>query len=314
MLHLQRKNVLHKIAALTQLILVSGTLHVALLCVFFFLYNRDAVIMHTLRITRRLPGEDVPIFVVGYGDRLTQSLLKQRASTQRTPQKAVMKKASKVSEKIKTQAPKSSQLVTAPVAPAVSKQSKVKPAVVAQKTVPAKLATTVAPQLAETKSVELKKAVEQKKVAAPIVAPEPKVAIPEQQVAREIVSEQKAVAQEQKVVPESAKQNIVKEQDVQEEDQNSAVIVVQNYREKVALTKHYAFERLLCEAWHPPVGVRGRSCTLKINLARDGTVRGIDMVKPSGLVMYDVQARSAILTVSMPSEMWGAAVEITFEC
>jgi hypothetical protein len=90
-------------------------------------------------------------------------------------------------------------------------------------------------------------------------------------------------------------------------------IVVSNYREKVKLTKQYAFECQLAEIWRPPVGALGHSCTLGIRIATNGTVANIKTICSSGLIMYDVQARNTVLTIDMPKELWGSVVEITFE-
>ena len=108
--------------------------------------------------------------------------------------------------------------------------------------------------------------------------------------------------------------SIVSSVEEQKSEEHSQAIVVNSYKEKIALTKQFAFERALTQAWHPPVGIRERSCTLKVHAACDGSVRAIDTIKSSGLMMYDVQARSAIFSLVMPSEVWGLYFEVTFEC
>jgi hypothetical protein len=301
MLRLQRKNIRNKIAALLQLIMISTGTHVGLLGLLFFVYN-GGVSSHIFHVNKRLFIDGVPVIIVGHmqQSRPAESTVQKRAAVQP-----------------KTGVQKQKQSLTPPVAVA-RKSDRIKSNADVKEKKMSTVAATVDIQKKENSVVKAATVVAQKESPKKIETEKQEISkpqVPEQLIAKKINQKDVSVLH-QELEKKSVTQVVPVDHDSHDNCREGRMqaIVVNNYKEKVALTKQFAFERTLTEAWHPPIGVHSRSCTLKIHTKHDGTIRGIEMVRPSGLTMYDVQARSAVLAITMPRNIWGSAVEITFEC
>ncbi len=99
---------------------------------------------------------------------------------------------------------------------------------------------------------------------------------------------------------------------VQSEQKDVAIRV--GYRDIETLRCYNVLQKELVKYWRPPIGVLdGCSCKIKIFVGWDGSILGIKMIKQSGVLMYDVSARSALFAMSMPRWAQGKSITITFE-
>ena len=65
--------------------------------------------------------------------------------------------------------------------------------------------------------------------------------------------------------------------------------------------------------WCPPVGIaRDCVCELKVLVNGVGTVTKVNIEKPSGVLVYDISARSAVLAMTIPRWGWGKELMIAF--
>jgi hypothetical protein len=293
MLRLQRKNIRNKIVAWLQLLGFSLGAHVCFLGLIFFVYNGN-LSSQVFHVNKQLFVEGVPIIVVAH---MQESRPKNAVYSS---QKKIAAKPKKVVQKPKAPTPVAKVVEPVQAAQPVQ-QSSVNKTVLAQKEVAKKPTKKIDPVQKKSEPTLIAQ-----KVPAPIV--QPKIEKEKKSVSKDSTQPQKVVGKVPVVVSEvlSSKEHSPEE--------HSQAIVVNSYKEKVALTKQFAFERALTQAWHPPVGIRERSCTLKVHAACDGSVRAIDTIKSSGLMMYDAQARSAIFSLAMPSDVWDSIFEVTFEC
>jgi len=96
-------------------------------------------------------------------------------------------------------------------------------------------------------------------------------------------------------------------------DQKDVVLRV-GYRDVEAMRRYNVLQKELVKYWRPPIGVlNGCSCKIKIFVSWDGSILEMDMIKQSGVLMYDVAARSALFAMSMPRWAQGKSITITFE-
>lgn len=70
----------------------------------------------------------------------------------------------------------------------------------------------------------------------------------------------------------------------------------------------------LVNHWQPPIGVpKDRICELKVLIDWQGKVTDIRIQKPSGVLVYDMSARSAVLAMNFPKWLWGKEFTINFK-
>ncbi len=96
---------------------------------------------------------------------------------------------------------------------------------------------------------------------------------------------------------------------------NSNQDVVQvNYREVEAHRRQVLLQEELAKCWKPPIGVPCDCvCQIKVVVSWNGIVKELDVAKSSGVLMYDVAARSALHTMKMPAWSKGKSLTITFK-
>ena len=70
----------------------------------------------------------------------------------------------------------------------------------------------------------------------------------------------------------------------------------------------------ILEHWRPPVGVPTCAyCDIRFVVDWDGCVHDIAVVSSSGILMYDVSARSALLAMDFPAWAKGKSFKISFK-
>lgn len=139
--------------------------------------------------------------------------------------------------------------------------------------------------------------------AKPVIAPikEPVKEIAKNEIKKESATENnvaKALDIEQKitpVIPENAQ-------------------VSDNYRQVEALRMQAQLQKEIVQTWKPPIGVSPDcSCDVSFFVTTTGTLNHIKMVKPSGVMMFDISARQALCATKMPHWTYGKTLTITFK-
>lgn len=74
-----------------------------------------------------------------------------------------------------------------------------------------------------------------------------------------------------------------------------------------------ALVRALSRTWRPPRGLStDLSARMRVALATDGRVLGVDVEKGSGVMAYDMAARGALWRAEYPQVFWGKAIVVAF--
>src|SRR5690606_6588097 len=63
--------------------------------------------------------------------------------------------------------------------------------------------------------------------------------------------------------------------------------------------------------WRPPVGLPEVTCQIKALVNAQGAAQTVTMVKASGVLVYDVSARSAVQSIHFPAAVNGKELIIT---
>ncbi len=97
-------------------------------------------------------------------------------------------------------------------------------------------------------------------------------------------------------------------------DTHSQYIVVHNYAQKEAAEQYLALQKEFSRCWKPPVGVpEDCACEIKLMIGPNGAIEDVTMAKPSGVLMYDVAARSAVFAMEFPRWSWRKSLILTFK-
>ncbi len=87
-----------------------------------------------------------------------------------------------------------------------------------------------------------------------------------------------------------------------------------SYREVEAQRRQALLQKELTNCWKPPIGVpQDCVCQIKVAVNWDGTIKELAVAQSSGILMYDVAARSALYTMKMPSWSKGKSLTVTFK-
>jgi len=97
------------------------------------------------------------------------------------------------------------------------------------------------------------------------------------------------------------------------QDSNQGVVQA-NYREVEDRRRQVLLQKELAKCWKVPIGVSHDCvCQIRAVVSWDGVVKELDVTKSSGVLMYDVAARSALYTMKMPAWSKGKSLTITFK-
>jgi outer membrane biosynthesis protein TonB len=272
----QRKNVHKRHLLWAKLIMTSSVMHVIALFFLFFVYH-DQLSDYALTISRNLLKQDVSILIM---------------QAQMAPRnRSVSRIASVGTRKKVTQ----------------SQAKNPEPKKVEQKKQVQKLPVKTA--IVSEKKEQISKR-EQKQVKPAIKKEQPKPQVSQ-------------VAQQQKVEPlkqeVSTKESSAATQQ-QSDQQNNVVpdpdlpiaIDGQEY-DAETLLRLAALQQEFARCWKPPVGIpEDCTCQVTVFVATDGKVNDMEMVTSSGILMYDVAARSALQQMELPRWTRGKTLTITF--
>jgi len=131
---------------------------------------------------------------------------------------------------------------------------------------------------------------------------------------------QKKVAQEQKIIEQVKTQPIPTEAaklPLGSEGPliiDGPIMIARSAADATALAVQLEIQQELVRVWRPPVGIEeGISCTIKVLLENEGTVKLLEIVKPSGILLFDVSARAAIQQAVWPRAVWGTTLELCLQ-
>ena len=132
----------------------------------------------------------------------------------------------------------------------------------------------------------------------------------------------KKVVQEKKVAEEKEIKkpaDIEKPAEIENKTQQEAMgdgsnIVYVGREDLEALQLQQAICSEISEHWRPPRGVsKEKACIVRMLVDWQGAVKSITVEKPSGIAMYDVSVRKALLSMTVPQAAWGKELSITFK-
>lgn len=94
---------------------------------------------------------------------------------------------------------------------------------------------------------------------------------------------------------------------------NDPIALKVGYRDLEAMRQYTELQKKLAKYWKPPIGVsKDCECQIQIIVGWNGSIQKLEMIKQSGVLMYDIAARSALYTMSIPQWARGKSLTITF--
>jgi outer membrane biosynthesis protein TonB len=92
------------------------------------------------------------------------------------------------------------------------------------------------------------------------------------------------------------------------------IMIARSASDAAALAVQLEIQEELLRVWRPPVGIdEGVSCTITVTLDDTGAAQTVEIVKPSGILLFDVSARAAIQQAVWPRAFWGATLELCLQ-
>jgi outer membrane biosynthesis protein TonB len=92
------------------------------------------------------------------------------------------------------------------------------------------------------------------------------------------------------------------------------IMIARSASDAAALTLQCEVQQELLRVWIPPVGVDASiSCQIKVVLGADGTLTSLEIIKPSGMRLFDVSARAALQQAVWPRGVWGTTLELCLQ-
>ncbi len=322
MLLWQLKNVRNRHVLWLKLLACSFTAHLFFVGILFFGY-RDGVSSHKFTMHSNTPNRQVTVVLaptvhkpVANGAPVKQTTLAQNMKSVQH-NKAATRVATLKPTQIKTVAKKA---VPTKVVPAKKVATKIAPVkTVTAKKVPVKPipAKAVPVKTVQTKTEKPKvvqaPVLEQKKPAvAKAVADKPEVVAKsvEQKIEAPLALAQQTIAQ-----PAVAEALADKPEHVLTYEQSNVSTQIEiPYTQAREFYQQEALRKEISKHWKPPHGIPD-TCTGEITtyVGNNGVITDSVITQSSGILMYDVSARAAILASELPRWTWGTSFTITFK-
>jgi len=160
------------------------------------------------------------------------------------------------------------------------------------------------------KVVPKKKPAPQKKVAqAPVKKAAPKKV--EQKVEQK--KESTPIKKDQKKPVPKKQEPAAPAKEVKQDTISESNQMAVSPKEYDALELQQLLQEELERHWQPPEGLaQDLSCEVKIVVGQ-GAVEQLDVVAPSGVLIYDVYAQSTLMALQYPKQTWGKQLTVTFK-
>jgi len=153
------------------------------------------------------------------------------------------------------------------------------------------------------------------KTAVPKKAPQKKAAPPLKKIEPKKAEQKKEVPQKKLHAAEAAKKNepIKAQSDVPAEQVKSSPPSIVSQKEYDILELQNLLQEELEHHWQPPEGLApDLSCQVRVSVG-NGAVEELDIVAPSGVLIYDIHAQSTLMALQYPKQTWGKQLTITFK-
>lgn len=87
-----------------------------------------------------------------------------------------------------------------------------------------------------------------------------------------------------------------------------------NYREVEAMRRAAQLQKELVKNWHAPVGIsKDCMCEISVTVSKQGTIKHFAITKSSGVLFYNMSARQALFSMTMPQWTYGKTFTINFK-
>lgn len=131
-----------------------------------------------------------------------------------------------------------------------------------------------------------------------------------------ITKQEVATVQSEQVANQVLSESV---QDVSDE-QNSSDTTLSPVSENIIFVGYEQFDECvigskiqhaIIQSWTPPVGLdQGVCCEMKITISSDGIADSIEVAKTSGVLVFDMSARTALQQIEFPKEVHGKTIMI----
>jgi hypothetical protein len=112
------------------------------------------------------------------------------------------------------------------------------------------------------------------------------------------------------VVPKQEILSSTLQKDISQVESNDSAVL----SEQMMPIEYYNLVQTIMVQWRAPYGIQGSpSCRIKAKINKVGDVEAIEVEESSGILMFDIAARSALLSTQMPEWTRGKSFVITFK-
>jgi len=165
------------------------------------------------------------------------------------------------------------------------------------------------------KTVVKQEAVVKKETIQPKITTVQKATVVKKEEEKKVVVPEKKQIKQDDVKSKEVQTNQPKEQKVaQVNQQPQQIITSSNYREVEAMRRGMLLQKELAKNWKPPRGMQPNcSCDITATVGTDGKIIDLKIDKSSGILMYDVSARQAFFSMSIPQWAHGKSITVSFK-
>jgi hypothetical protein len=142
---------------------------------------------------------------------------------------------------------------------------------------------------------------EQIKVSDPVIEPK------EQELKQQAIQNDTLLENQQQIDLEKNNDT----QQLQSEEASLDEVIFVGYEQFDECVISSKIQQAVVQTWTPPVGIDvGTSCEMKIKVSSQGTADTVEIIKGSGILVYDTSARTALSQVEFPQEVYGKVIRI----
>lgn len=262
---------------------ISLAVHVLLMIVFVAGYRN-----HVVEFAFTLHKSN-PVFFVALPNKQPASALQPSAvsNAKQTIAKAVQKPAPSPA---KPAAPKKEQAKVSAQKTGLATQETKKPL--------QKNSATKKPEAVKPESLVAKKEPLKKDTPKPVIAePQKPLVAPKPQPIEPVVHKEEQSPAIEPVMP-----------------QNDVQAVTSEMSDQTMPREYYNLVEIIMDKWRAPYGIQGEpSCRIKAFVNKHGSIEDMMIEESSGILMFDIAARSALLNTEMPEWTRGKSFVITFK-
>lgn len=170
---------------------------------------------------------------------------------------------------------------------------------------PAKVEQQAVLEISEVKDTVDQKPIEKKSTVPKTVVKPKKASV--------ALTDQKTIQEkkiEEKIVSKSVEEKKV-DQNLQKTDLDLDNVTFVGYKDLDHVMIQETIAHVVQQYFKPPAGIDSNvSVELRVQVGDQGKVSKVDVVRSSGIVVYDSSARAAVYKSALPKEVWNKAVSI----